>query len=180
MKIGQPINQLSASVLRGLLPSYRKYTDFNRLGFFRGLCESQKLTLEEKEELRDLGKTIFAKYYDFLVVKDPHTWDRLENLGNDRTQQEITADWKKINERQYVILKNKEFGHRNFGIHSRHDCCYENCKLNNAMTKPKYSISFGLEIWFDQDANKYGKKERALLRKKEKRQRRWLKEDSWG
>jgi hypothetical protein len=177
MKIGRPFHQLSASALRRLVPDYRKYTDFNRLGFFRGLVESQNLSLTEKQELRDLGKTTFTKYYDFLVVKDPHTWDKLENLGVTRTRQAEYADWQKIKEKQFEILRRKRFGHRNFGVNSRHDCGYEHCKLNNFMTKPRYQSRYGSEIWFKQDSDKYVKREQHQIRKKEKRRRAWLEED---
>jgi len=179
MKIGRPFHQLSVGTLRRLIPAYRKYTDFNRLGFFRGLLESQKLSLDEQQELLALGKSTFARYYDFLVVKDPYTWDKLENLGITRTRQAENADWLKIREKQFEILRRKRFGHRNFGINSRHDCGYEHCKLNNFMTKPKYQSRYGSEIWFKQDSRKYSKKEKHLARKKEKRQRAWLAEDNW-
>jgi hypothetical protein len=180
MKIGRPINQLSAGALRRLIPLYRKYTDFNRLGLFRGIIESQKLELKEKLELRDLGKATFTKYYDFLVVKDPHTWAKLENLGVTRTRQDEVDDWRKIQKKQQEILSRKRFGHRNFGVNSRHDCGYEHCKLNNAMTRAKGPNRYGSEIWFKQDTNKQSKKEQNLVRQKEKRQRAWLEEDTWS
>ena len=180
MKIGHPINQLTAAAIRSLVPRYRRYTDFNRLGLFRGILESQKLNLKEKLELRDLGKATFSKYYDFLVVKDPHTWGKLENLGVTRTRQEEVDDWRKIQEKQQEILSRKRFGHRNFGVNSRHDCGHDDCRFNNYMTRPKHPYSYGSEIWFKQDANKYNKKEQRLARNKEKRQRAWLEEDNWS
>lgn len=36
---------------------------------------------------------------------------------------------------QQKILKEKRFGHRNFGDYSKHNCGYENCPYNGIMVK---------------------------------------------
>ncbi|SEQ79602.1 hypothetical protein [Neolewinella agarilytica] len=177
MKIGRPINQLTARALRRLLSDYRRYTDFNRLGLFRGILESQILNPHEKQEIRDLAKETFRKYYDFLVVKDPYTWDRLEHLGENRNRQQEGQDWKEIRRKQEEILRRKRIRHRNFGVYSRHDCGYETCNVNNCMTRPKGPNRYGSEMSFDSDRYKYARKEKSRRHKQQRRRKDWLKEE---
>jgi hypothetical protein len=176
MKIGRKIRDLSASKIRRIMLDYQKYTDFNRLGLFRGILESEKLSLEEKKELRDAAIAGFPKYFDFLVIKDPETWDQLQHLGEERLRSEIRRDWEEVRRLQQRLLKEKKLQHRNFGIYSKHLCGHDLCGYNGSMVRAKHSPRYGYEMFFDTDNRRdgYHLKQKEYCRKKAKRARQWL------
>ena len=135
MKIGRRLNTLSYSEYLPLLKSYSRFTDFNSLGLFRSILENEKLTLEQKVEVRDVAISTFPRFFTFLQVKDPWTFRKLELLGQDFTvaDEDRLRDLIALN--QQKILADKRIKHRNFGIYSKHSCGYDTCYMNDLMTK---------------------------------------------
>lgn len=152
MKIGQPINELSPERIREIIKGYKEYTDFNRLGLFRGLLESERITAEERAELQELAIAAFNRYFDFLVIKDSETWWKTLNPGWEAaSRNDRYVKWRKIEAKQEAIIKRKGFGHRNFGNYSKHNCCYKDCPLNGIMVKKNDIRRDGCLIWFKSD-----------------------------
>lgn len=176
MKIGRKIREMSAEKIRQLMANYQRYTDFNRLGLFRGILESEKLSLAEKEALRDAAISAFPKYYDFLVIKDPTTWDELQHLGQDRLRSQILRDWDDLSRRQQKLLKEKKIRHRNIGVYGKHLCGNDHCRYNGSMVKAKHSPRYGYEMIFDTDHRRggYHLQEKDSRRKRAKRIKQWL------
>jgi len=85
MKIGRKLSTFSQGEYHNLLKNYLRFTDFNSLGLFRSILENEKLTLEQKIDIRDAAKNTFPKFFTFLQVKDPWTFRKLELLGQDVT-----------------------------------------------------------------------------------------------
>ena len=160
MNINQPFNELSATRIREIIQNYKQYKDFNRLGLFRGLIESECLSPEERTSLQKLARKTFDRYFDFLVIKDPDTWwttlhpNWVENSFSDRLDR-----WRKIEHHQRVIIERKGLGHRNFGTYSKHDCGYEDCPLNGVMIKKNDPRRNNCRIHFSSDpkTRKYGR-----------------------
>ncbi|MTB50192.1 hypothetical protein [Lewinella sp. W8] len=176
MEIGRKIRELSARKIHQILREHHRYTDFNRLGLFRGILESEKLTLEQKQSLKEAAVAAFPKYYDFLILKDPDTWDQLEHLGQERLQPELRRDWQDIRRRQKSMLREKRLRHRNFGVYSKHLCGYDHCRYNGSMVKAKHSPRYGYEMHFDSDHRRspHFLAEKEVRRKRAKRARQWL------
>lgn len=135
MKIGRQFNTLSHSEYLHLLKNHSRYTDFNTLGLFRSILENEKLTIEQKTEVRDAAISTFPKYFNFLQVKDPWTFRKLELLGRESTVADEQRAWDIIQLNQQRILASKRIRHRNFGTYSKHGCGYDTCNLNNLMVK---------------------------------------------
>ena len=160
MRIDQPFNELSAARIRTIILNYKQYKDFNRLGLFRGLIESAHLSSEERTGLQQLARRTFARYFDFLVIKDPDTWwqteypDWVETSFGDRLNR-----WREIRERQQVIIERKGLGHRNFGVFSKHDCGRADCPLDGVMVKKNDPRRDNCRISFKSDpkTRKYGR-----------------------
>lgn len=81
MKLNRPFNTLSLAEYRHIIPRHSKYTDFNPLALYRSIVENPKLSTAEKQEVLALANQYFQKFYDFLVVKDLHTYAALSRLG---------------------------------------------------------------------------------------------------
>ncbi|TAF65675.1 MAG: hypothetical protein EAZ55_07890 [Cytophagales bacterium] len=143
MQIEKPFSQYTYTKLIYLLEHKEQYKNFNTLGFFRGILENKKMTLEEKIQLRDKAITVFSKFYEFLQVKDPHTYLKLETLGQELSWGNLRNLWKEIYKKQSLILKQKRIKHRNFGTYSKHNCGYADCHLNQLMLKQN--------SWFKED-----------------------------
>ncbi|MBD2570503.1 hypothetical protein [Anabaena lutea] len=167
VKINKKINQLSYSELLCVLNHHQKYTDFNTLGLFRSILENEKLDIEQKIEVRDLAKEKFGNFYNFLQVKDPHTFFNLQTIGQDLTAGDIQALWHKIFENQSQILKYKRIKHRNFGIYSKHECGDKNCYLKGLMLK-QHSWFKEVEIRSKEQKSHFYKKQKAILLEKKK------------
>lgn len=135
MKINKKFNQLSYSKLKEIIVNHKKYSDFNRLGVYRAIVEHERLNTEQKIEIRDLANQYFGKTFNFLQIKDPHTYFALVVLGK---EEELTvADEAKIREDMRrngdKILKSKRIKHRNFGYYSKHNCGDDKCPYHGVM-----------------------------------------------
>lgn len=135
MKINRQLNTLSYSEYFHLLRSYTRYTDFNSLGLFRSILENEKLTLEQKIAIRYASISTFPKFFIFLQVKDPWTYQKLTLLGQDFTAADEDRLRDIIELNQQRILADKRIKHRNFGIYSKHSCGYDTCHMNGLMIK---------------------------------------------
>ena len=133
MKIGKRFNQLSKKEYFYYIENRKKYTDFNTLGLYRSICENEKLTLEDKIEVRDFANQTFAKTFNFYQLKDPLTYYKLITLGQELTKADERQIWKEIQRNQQKTLTDKKIRHRNFGEYSKHNCGYDDCPLNGLM-----------------------------------------------
>ncbi|GAB3829487.1 hypothetical protein [Hymenobacter jeollabukensis] len=136
MKLNRRLNQLTEAEYRHLLANYRRYTDFNSLGLFRSLLENDKLEPTQRQRLRDAAIEAFPKFYEFLQLKDPHTYFRLRTLGQELTVADERTFWEQISQAQQRLLADKRLRHRNFGMYSKHSCGYDTCPLNGLMIRP--------------------------------------------
>lgn len=170
MKLNRRLNQLSEAEYQHLLANYQRYTDFNSLGLFRSLLENEKLDLPQRLRLRDAAIEAFPKFYEFLQLKDPHTYLRLSTLGQELTIADERAAWEQIKRNQQRLLTDKGIRHRNIGVHARHDCGNPECPCRGTMTQPN-SILTDSYIWFRTDhrgpwtghqAKQHGKAQRTF------------------
>lgn len=136
MKINKKFNQLSYSRLKEIIVNHKKYTDFNTLGIYRAIVEHEKLSTEQKIEIRDLANEYFGKTFNFLQVKDPRTYFELIVLGEEElTVADEAKIWDEIKRNSEKILKDKRIKHRNFGYYSKHNCGDDACAFNGVMFK---------------------------------------------
>lgn len=135
MKLSRQINTLTYSEYLHLLENYKKFTDFNHLGLFRSILENEKLAPTQKFEIRDAAIEKFPKFFEFLQIKDPGTFLKLETLGQNLTAADERRIWDVIYLNQQRILADKRIRHRNFGVYSKHTCGYDTCHLNGIMVK---------------------------------------------
>lgn len=168
MELGRPFNTFTLQEYQEIIPLHKKYKDFNRLGLYRSIMENDKLDLEEKEQVIDLANSYFQKTYDFLVLKDPGTWFELEHIGKELSLAQQRDLWDKIKEKQEKIIKEKRFGHRNFGVYSKHICGDDSCPYNGLMIHPNSKFAES-EIHFKSDKNKTGKKHKSMQHKSERK-----------
>jgi hypothetical protein len=135
MKIGVKLNQLTYQDYIYILKRYQKYTDFNSVALYRSIIENDKLDLPQKIAIRELAHEKFIKTFEFLQVKDPHTYIKVSMLGETLTQVEEAQLWQNIFRNQEKILKKKRIKHRNFGVYSRHNCDLPECPYNGMMVR---------------------------------------------
>ena len=173
MKIGKRFNKLSAKEYRHYIDNYKKYTDFNTLGIYRSILENEKLSLEDKMNIRDYANLTFGKTFNFLQLKDPSTYIQLTTLGQVLTRQEERKLWQDLRKNQEQILKEKKIKHRNFGDYSKHNCGYQRCPLNGIMIRQGSWIAES-SMWFDTDHCKYSRKEKSKRDKKNRKMKRVL------
>ncbi|MCB2377035.1 hypothetical protein LGH70_05545 [Hymenobacter sp. BT635] len=170
MKINRQFNTLSLGECLYLLEHHRNYTDFNTLGLFRGIVESTKLSLEEKQRLRDLVVAAFAKPFDFLQLKDPVTYFALSTLGEELTVADQAQAWENIRLSQQRILASKKLRHRSFGTYSKHLCGYDDCHLQGLMIRQGSLLSYGGKIRLCTDKNRWdGIPPKAAKRRQERK-----------
>ena len=81
MKLNRPFHTLTLAEYRHIIPQHARYTDFNPLALYRFIVENRKLNEEDKQEVLALANQYFQKCYDFLVVKDLHTYAALSRIG---------------------------------------------------------------------------------------------------
>lgn len=168
MKIGKRFNQLSKSEYIHYIDNHKKYTDFNTLGLYRSICENEKLALLDKIEIRDYANTIFGKTFHFYQLKDPITYFDLTTLGKELTVADKQKVWNDIKINQQKILADKKIKHRNFGIYSKHNCGYEDCRYNGLMIK-QGSFLTESSIHFNSDKNEYAAKDKSERIKKQRK-----------
>ena len=172
MKIGQKFNTLTLKEYFFYIANHKRCKDFNTLGLYRSILETEKLNLAEKIEVRDYANQFFQKTYDFLQVKDPITFLELSTLGKDLTKEDEEKLRNEIQENQRRILKAKRIRHRSFGIHSRHTCV-ESCVWNGLMVRGSSKLSLmnrGAGIHFKSDKNKWLGGMKALRPRKTRKQ----------
>jgi len=163
MEIGRQFNSLSFEDYIFYIDNYKKYSDFNTLGLYRSLSENENLNLEEKISIRDYANRIFEKTFNFLQIKDPWTYIKVQTLGLDLTNGDKEEMWRKIFVNQENILREKRIKHKNFGEYSKHNCGYETCPMNGIMIKQgsllaEYEMCIG-------NINSYVQKQKSERRK---------------
>jgi hypothetical protein len=171
MKLGRPFNKLKFSEYLAFIPMHEVFSDFNTLGLYRSILENEKLTLEQKIEVRDLSHTFFEKQFDFLQLKDPVTYLAVVSLGRELTKADERQLWEEVKVNQQKILAKKRIQHRNFGTYSKHDCGVEDCVYKDIMVQ-NGSILCEAQIRFDSDKNitsGFIKSERERKERREKR-----------
>jgi hypothetical protein len=169
MKITQKFNRLTFPEYVAVLDRHEDYSDFNLLGLFRSILENDKLDLEQKQEIRALAISKFPKQFEFLQLKDPHTYLEIEILGRaEVTIADRSQLWKDIVANQQKILATKKIKHRNFGNYSKHDCGYESCPYNGIMIKRGSYLSEG-SMRFPTDEHKYSHELKVGRQRKSKR-----------
>lgn len=170
MKIGKPFNQLALEQYIHCIDNHKKYKDFNTLGLYRSLTEHEGLIIEEKLIIREHAHKVFRKTFDFLQLKDPHTYMEVSTLGQTLTNGDEEKIWADIRKNQQSILADKRIRHRNFGIYSKHRCGYEGCHLEGLMVR-QGSILADSHMYFESDKNRYLAKDRADRRKSERKKK---------
>jgi hypothetical protein len=125
--IEKKFNEMSVAEYHFFIDNHKQYKDFNTLGLYRSLVENEKLTLEEKLELRDYAHAQFQKTFDFLQLKDPETFIKVSSLGQELTKADEKQLFEEVRRNQQRILADKKIKHRNFGTYSKHDCGVETC-----------------------------------------------------
>ena len=171
MEIGQKFNQLTLEEYFFFIDHYKKYQDFNTLGLYRSIIENDKLSIDEKIEVREYAHKTFKKTFDFLQLKDPKVFVKVSTLGQELTKGDDEKMWNDIQKNQQKILADKKIKHRNFGNYSKHNCGYDNCVWNGLMIRQGSWLS-ETNMHFKGDKNKYQQKlksdRRKSVRKKEK------------
>ncbi|MUG91799.1 hypothetical protein F7734_04655 [Scytonema sp. UIC 10036] len=155
MKIGQKFTFLTYSEYIHIIDNHKKFSDWNTLGLFRSLVETQKLDIDRKIEIRDYANKQFQKSFEFLQLKDPYTYFSLKTLGENLTVADEKEIWKGIRVNQEKILKEKKIKHRNFGEYSKHNCGYDECPYNGLMIK-QGSFLAESHMHFNSDRSKMG------------------------
>jgi len=168
MKIGQQFNKLTLKEYVFYIDNYKKYTDFNTLGLYRSIIENAKLNLEDKIEVREYAHKVFKKSFDFLQLKDPHTFFEISTLGEEMTEADERQIWKNIIANQQKILADKKIKHRNFGDYSKHNCGYDDCPMNGLMIRQGSFFAEG-HMQFDSDKNEYATKYKSQQRRKDRK-----------
>ncbi|MGI4737802.1 MAG: hypothetical protein ACRYG7_21765 [Janthinobacterium lividum] len=169
MKIGKKLNMLTYQEYLQLLSSYKKYTDFNHLGLFRSILENAKLSLVQQLEIRDIAIQVFPKFFEFLQVKDPSTFLRLEKLGKSLTIADEQNLRNKLEINQQKILASKRIKHRNFGIYSKHGCGYPTCHFNGIMTRQGSVLAEYNMVFQSESRHNYSVFSKALLNKQNRK-----------
>lgn len=172
MKIGKQFNTLTYNEYLQLIEKREKFTDFNTLGLFRSIVEANKLSLEQKLELRKVAIATFPKAFDFLQVKDPVTYFEVNTLGETLTVADEKQAWEIIRHNQQAILKRKKLKHRNFGTYARHNCGHETCRVKGVMFKQN-SLS-SPSMCFHSDKGSYATQAKAEMRKKDRKMQKEL------
>jgi len=166
MEIGKKFNQLSVKEYCFYIDNHKKYTDFNTLGLYRSIPENEKLSTEEKIQVRDYANTIFEKTFDFLQLKDPDTYFNVATLGQTLTQADEKQFWRNVIANQQKILKDKKIKHRNFGSYFKHMCGYDSCPALGLMLKPGTSF-LRHNMRFPTDKKRDNVKEKSKKQEKE-------------
>ncbi|MBL7997849.1 MAG: hypothetical protein JNL32_04330 [Candidatus Kapabacteria bacterium] len=168
MEIGQKFNQLTLEEYFLYIDNYKKYKDFNTLGLYRSIVENEKLSIDEKIEVREYAHQIFRKTFDFLQLKDPKTFVEVSTLGQEFTAGDEEKIWNDVKKNQQKILAEKRIKHRNFGTYSKHSCPYEDCVWNGVMIRQGSRLAWS-SIHFFSDKKNYHKKTKSEMRKSDRK-----------
>ena len=159
---------MSLSEYKHYISNHKKYTDFNTLGLYRSLTENEKLSIDDKIEIRAFAHKYFLKSFNFLQLKDPITFIEVSNLGLYLNKSQLDAEWEKLKINQQKILEDKRIKHRSFGSYSKHNCGYEDCYLNGVMIKQGSWLAES-HMRFNTDNNKNQRFEKSLELKKQRK-----------
>lgn len=172
MQIGKQFNTFSPDEYFFYIDNYKKYKDFNTLGLYRSIVENEKLTLTDQISVREYAHKTFKKSFDFLQLKDPLTFIKVEYLGQELTKGDEEKVWKQIQKNQQLILKDKRIKHRNFGIYSKHTC-YSDCIWNGVMIRQgSWLTEYAMN--FDSDQNKCNQRIKSDNRKSDRKKERQI------
>jgi hypothetical protein len=171
MKLGRPFNKLSFSEYLHFIKSYKMFSDFNTLGLYRSIVETEKLTLEQKIEVRDFAHTFFQKQFGFLQLKDPMTYIAVSTLGQELTKPDEMQLWENVKKNQQKILSDKKIKHRNFGTYSKHICGHEGCPYEGLMTQKGSYFAYHNGMAFESDKTSFGKVKSDKFKKERKEKR---------
>lgn len=148
MKVGKQFNTLTYAEYLHLIENHKKFTDFNTLGLFRAIVETAKLSLEQKLEVRKIAIAAFPKTFEFLQLKDPLTYFKVNTLGRNLTKADEHQAWEDIKSNQQKIWATKKLRHRNFGTYSKHLCGYDTCPLNGMMIRQGSNLSYPMPSYY--------------------------------
>ncbi|MEC4049646.1 hypothetical protein OX284_009420 [Flavobacterium sp. SUN046] len=168
MEIGQKFNQLTLEEYYFYIDNYKKYKDFNTLGLYRSIVENEKISINEKIEVRNYAHKIFKKTFDFLQLKDPKTFVEVSTLGQEFTKGDEEKIWNNIKKNQQKILTEKRIQHRNFGSYSKHSCPYQDCIWNGVMIKQGSGLAWS-SMHFFTDKSNYHQKTKSEIRKSDRK-----------
>lgn len=171
MVIGKKFKYLKPEEYIFFIDNYKKYKDFNTLGLYRSLIESDKLSLENKITIREYAHKLFKKSFDFLQLKDPYTFVNVSSLGMELTKADERKIWDEVIKNQQNILNDKRIRHRNFGTYSKHSCPYDDCIYQGLMVRPSSRLAWG-SMHFDGDKDKYQQKLKSDRRKIDRKRER--------
>lgn len=169
MNINQPFNKLTFKEYHFYIDNYKKVTAFNTLGLYRSIIENEKLTIEEKIQIREYANIQFQKTFDFLQLKDPMTYMAIVSLGIEMTKADERQLWKIVQANQLKILKEKDLKHRNFGTYAKHTCGYEGCVYEGLMTQKDTVFAFHNEMKFETDRSNFSAKDKSKRIVKERK-----------
>jgi hypothetical protein len=173
MKVGKQFNTLTYGEYLHLIEHHQRFSDFNTLGLFRSIVETTKLSLEQKLELRKVAVAAFPKTFEFLQLKDPTTYFKVNTMGSDLTKADEAQPWDNIKRNQQLIIESKRLNHRSFGTYSKHECGYDSCHLNGLMIRRGSVLAYG-DLCFDSDKNHYAAKIKSELHEKDRKIRKKL------
>jgi hypothetical protein len=168
MKINQKYNTLTVKEYLFYVDNHKKYTDFNTLGLYRSIIENEKLSADEKIQVREHAHTYFKKAFDFLQLKDPGTFVKVSALGEEMTKADEEQVWENLKQNQQKILSDKGIKHRNFGVYSKHECPYDDCIWKGVMLKSGSPIA-ECNMHFKTDHSSYDARAKSDKRKTERK-----------
>jgi hypothetical protein len=179
VQLKQKFNKLTYAEYICVIDDRKKISNFNTLGLFRSIVETNKLDIAQKIAVRDYANRFLHKSFDFLQLKDPETYFNLITLGENLTVADEKKIYTDIRHNQQKILKNKRIKHRNFGTHSKHDCGSEYCCCRGRMIK-RGSILEESRIIFDSDRHHtWYTRLKVELAKKERKNMKQLVDREW-
>lgn len=168
MEIGRKFNTFTKSEYFFFIDNDKKYKDFNTLGLYRSIVENEKLSLNDKIQVREYAHSKFKKTFDFLQLKDPLTFVEVSYLDQKLTKGDEQKIWSNVRINQQKILADKRIKHRNFGQYSKHNCGYEDCVFNGLMIR-QGSWLMESNMHFDGDKNKYQQKLKSEKHKSDRK-----------
>ncbi|MDO4250109.1 MAG: hypothetical protein Q4C68_01215 [Moraxella sp.] len=131
----QRFNTMTVAQYQAAIANHRDIANFNPLGLYRSLCENKRLSLEEKITIRDLAHQHFARFFEFLPLKDPVTYIAVSTLGDTLTAADKHHLWQTIRQTQQKYLAKKRLKQRNFGIYGKHECGIAWCPYDGMMVR---------------------------------------------
>jgi len=145
-----------------------KKKNINMLGLYRSILENEKLNNDEKIEVRNILNEKHFKTFEFYQIKDPDLYMKLFLLDKDYNEQQKEQLFEDVELFQEKKLKEKRFGHRNFGTYSKHNCGMKDCPMNGLMVRQGSAMAERC-LNFKSDTNKSYKKTKSKNYKKERK-----------